>query len=98
MSLCSWRSALVLRSTAQLRLPMVYNVRSYARLAKSSPIKHKSVHALPDELKELRNWMKDFKPQSLPKDLCKVSFSRSSGPGGQNVNKYELYPHDTDVG
>ncbi|KAI4229650.1 MAG: hypothetical protein L6R36_000697 [Xanthoria steineri] len=34
-----------------------------------------------------REWLKGFGPSNLPKNSCEVSFSRSSGPGGQNVNK-----------
>jgi protein subunit release factor B len=41
-----------------------------------------------DAVKELQVWHKYFIPEDFPKELCTVSFSRSSGPGGQNVNKY----------
>ncbi|KAL8750019.1 MAG: hypothetical protein Q9199_007332 [Rusavskia elegans] len=34
-----------------------------------------------------RGWLKGFGPSTLPKKSCEISFSRSSGPGGQNVNK-----------
>ncbi|KAI9724253.1 MAG: hypothetical protein M1828_003677 [Chrysothrix sp. TS-e1954] len=40
-----------------------------------------------EELKRARTWIKDFNADTLPKSLYDVSFSRSSGPGGQNVNK-----------
>ncbi|KZT07619.1 uncharacterized protein LAESUDRAFT_650825 [Laetiporus sulphureus 93-53] len=32
-------------------------------------------------------WIFAFKMQQIPKSLVELSFSRSSGPGGQNVNK-----------
>jgi len=35
----------------------------------------------------LHLWISRLTVESMPKDLCKLSFSRSSGPGGQNVNK-----------
>ncbi|RPB25518.1 hypothetical protein L211DRAFT_806038, partial [Terfezia boudieri ATCC MYA-4762] len=38
-------------------------------------------------LKEARKWLSSFTPDSIPREYCDVSFSRSSGPGGQNVNK-----------
>lgn len=46
----------------------------------------------PDEVSandqtKARQWLATFGPQSLPRRLCEVSFSRSSGPGGQKVNK-----------
>ncbi|SAM05701.1 hypothetical protein [Absidia glauca] len=33
------------------------------------------------------HWISQFNKDNLPKDQISVSFSRSSGPGGQNVNK-----------
>lgn len=39
------------------------------------------------EQRAARAWMTTFTPESIPKSICEVSFSRSSGPGGQNVNK-----------
>ncbi|KAK1783287.1 hypothetical protein QBC45DRAFT_400187 [Copromyces sp. CBS 386.78] len=41
----------------------------------------------PDELAEARRWHKSFQPSTLPQG--DTSFSRSSGPGGQHVNKTE---------
>ncbi|KAL8780244.1 MAG: hypothetical protein Q9194_001007 [Teloschistes cf. exilis] len=34
-----------------------------------------------------RKWLQDFNTDTIPRNLCEISFSRSSGPGGQNVNK-----------
>lgn len=47
---------------------------------------------LPDEFSEEdhiegRNWLDGFNINTIPRSLGDVSFSRSSGPGGQNVNK-----------
>lgn len=39
------------------------------------------------ELAAARQWLKKLDPDTIPRDICEVSFSRSSGPGGQNVNK-----------
>lgn len=39
-----------------------------------------------DELTEARSWYASFNESSLPKG--QTSYSRSSGPGGQHVNKY----------
>lgn len=41
----------------------------------------------PEELAEARSWRKAFSIHNLPKG--QASYSRSSGPGGQNVNKLE---------
>ncbi|KAJ9130282.1 hypothetical protein NKR19_g9963 [Coniochaeta hoffmannii] len=40
-----------------------------------------------DELDEARRWRQSFQPSSIPKG--QTVFSRSSGPGGQHVNKTE---------
>lgn len=47
---------------------------------------------LPDEFSEAdhleaRHWLDEFNINTIPRSLGDVSFSRSSGPGGQNVNK-----------
>ncbi|KAL8810168.1 MAG: hypothetical protein Q9223_000325 [Gallowayella weberi] len=34
-----------------------------------------------------RDWLKTFGRNTIPRKSCAISFSRSSGPGGQNVNK-----------
>ncbi|KAK3319899.1 hypothetical protein B0T19DRAFT_433277 [Cercophora scortea] len=41
----------------------------------------------PEQLAEAREWHKSLQPSSLPRG--NTSFSRSSGPGGQHVNKTE---------
>ena len=40
-----------------------------------------------EELKAAREWLAKLHSKSIPRHICEVSFSRSSGPGGQNVNK-----------
>jgi len=34
-----------------------------------------------------RTWLSKFSIHTIPRKLCGITFSRSSGPGGQNVNK-----------
>ncbi|KAJ5551164.1 hypothetical protein N7535_000893 [Penicillium sp. DV-2018c] len=34
-----------------------------------------------------REWLRTLNAKSIPRNICEISFSRSSGPGGQNVNK-----------
>ena len=41
-----------------------------------------------EDHREARTWLASFNPNMLPKNICEVTFSRSSGPGGQSVNKY----------
>ncbi|KAH8693036.1 peptidyl-tRNA hydrolase domain protein [Talaromyces proteolyticus] len=40
-----------------------------------------------EELKKAREWLANFSRNTIPRSICTASFSRSSGPGGQNVNK-----------
>ena len=43
-----------------------------------------------EELSAARRWLAKLNPDTIPRTICDVTFSRSSGPGGQNVNKYAL--------
>jgi hypothetical protein len=40
-----------------------------------------------EEYAAAREWASNFKPGSLPRDLAQTRFDRSSGKGGQHVNK-----------
>ncbi|KAF2768510.1 hypothetical protein EJ03DRAFT_328171 [Teratosphaeria nubilosa] len=40
-----------------------------------------------EELDAARKWLAKLDPDTIPRNICDISFSRSSGPGGQNVNK-----------
>lgn len=39
------------------------------------------------EIDNSKKWLENFKHDDIPKNLFEISYSRSSGPGGQNVNK-----------
>ncbi|OAG02659.1 uncharacterized protein CC84DRAFT_1166491 [Paraphaeosphaeria sporulosa] len=43
--------------------------------------------ASPEELQAARRWLAQLHAETIPKSIGELSFSRSSGPGGQNVNK-----------
>ncbi|ETS73752.1 hypothetical protein PFICI_14698 [Pestalotiopsis fici W106-1] len=53
------------------------------------PVRHQAFDAAfdQDDLAEARKWYSSFKENELPKG--QTSYSRSSGPGGQHVNKTE---------
>jgi hypothetical protein len=40
-----------------------------------------------EDLSAARKWLANLNPDTIPRNLCEITFSRSSGPGGQNVNK-----------
>lgn len=40
-----------------------------------------------EDLATARKWLADLTPDTIPRSLSEITFSRSSGPGGQNVNK-----------
>jgi protein subunit release factor A len=41
----------------------------------------------PWSYKEATEWQQAFNQGQIPKEHVSIAFSRSSGPGGQNVNK-----------
>ncbi|KIK58102.1 hypothetical protein GYMLUDRAFT_171801 [Collybiopsis luxurians FD-317 M1] len=63
-------------------------VRRAFSIVKSLPIPP-NIAALegPADWADARKWISQFEAESIPKTLVELSFSRSSGPGGQNVNK-----------
>jgi peptidyl-tRNA hydrolase ICT1 len=40
------------------------------------------------DLDSAREWFRRFNKSTIPKKIAKTEFSRSSGAGGQKVNKY----------
>ena len=49
------------------------------------------IDASEEELQVARKWLANLHTETIPKSVGELSYSRSSGPGGQNVNKYALY-------
>ncbi|KAK4973321.1 hypothetical protein LTR66_011183 [Elasticomyces elasticus] len=65
---------------ARARLFSAIPARSYAH-------GKNAVNATEDELAAARAWLAAFDAETIPRSIAEISFSRSSGPGGQNVNK-----------
>jgi len=40
-----------------------------------------------DDMKAARRWIDELRKSTIPREEVSLSFARSSGPGGQNVNK-----------
>ncbi|KAF2470270.1 uncharacterized protein BDR25DRAFT_161786, partial [Lindgomyces ingoldianus] len=40
-----------------------------------------------EDIQAARRWLEKLSAETVPKTIAELSFSRSSGPGGQNVNK-----------
>ena len=40
-----------------------------------------------EDLAAARRWLSKLDVHTVPRHLCEIAFSRSGGPGGQNVNK-----------
>jgi hypothetical protein len=47
-----------------------------------------NLRATESDVSVARKWLAELHEASLPSSIGEVSYSRSSGPGGQNVNKF----------
>jgi hypothetical protein len=56
------------------------HAHSYAGLP-SPPVLHSL--ETPEDMNQARDWIARFRSETIPKALVELSFSRSSGPGGQ---------------
>ncbi len=87
---------------------MLRNVTQYASLQhrhirlrnatiwRASSTSHRAGNVDEDELRAARQWLAKLDADTIRNNAtCDISFSRSSGPGGQNVNKSvnTEYPH-----
>jgi hypothetical protein len=76
----------------QSRVYFSSSVRTYAKVDRKNPTQHKlRSHQMDDSLKNLQSWLLRFSPVQFPKEICTVTFNRSTGPGGQNVNKLSSF-------
>lgn len=66
------------------QLPQAISIRWFAAARKTVR------NAKEEELQAARRWLDELHAETIPKHIGELSFSRSSGPGGQNVNKYVL--------
>jgi hypothetical protein len=84
-SACQWT---MLRNVALFRsLPKAPYFTTYRHFAT-----RRGGDATDEQLDAARKWLKKLDPDTIPRNICDISFSRSSGPGGQNVNKYSSLP------
>jgi peptidyl-tRNA hydrolase ICT1 len=60
------------------------SIRQHARAFAS---KRRPADYSDEDLAAARKWLADLNPDTIPRSLSEITFSRSSGPGGQNVNK-----------
>ena len=76
----SWNHGNILKTACLLPQPLRLLTTQPGLLVESSK----------DDQSEARRWLATFNQSTIPRSLCQITFSRSSGPGGQNVNKYIL--------
>ncbi|KAJ5132648.1 hypothetical protein N7448_006806, partial [Penicillium atrosanguineum] len=77
------------RGRAMLRqLQPLQHFRRFASSVPSvAPGSHASTKSADLDFELARQWLKSLNSRTIPRHLGQISFSRSSGPGGQNVNK-----------
>ncbi|KAJ3555344.1 hypothetical protein NM688_g2627 [Phlebia brevispora] len=61
--------------------------RAYVKDASFPPPPNLTILETPEQNAQARVWIEQFKSHTIPRELVDLAFSRSSGPGGQNVNK-----------
>lgn len=62
---------------------------SATALPAALPAAHRVASSARDELQTARAWLDQLHAEAIPlRSIGELTFSRSSGPGGQNVNKY----------
>lgn len=47
----------------------------------------KEVKIPPEQIQRINDWIDKFNKDTVPKSCMSIQYVRSSGPGGQNVNK-----------
>jgi len=66
-----------------------WKIRDFKNVWVARNLRHSSGIAPGEhDISEARKWLMQFNENSLPPNIGDVTYSRSSGPGGQNVNKY----------
>lgn len=78
------------RSIASATRPSLFQGTCNPAIVRRSFLSHRQHNsdATEEEIAAARKWVDEFHPEAIPKNIGEISFSRSSGPGGQNVNKY----------
>jgi hypothetical protein len=74
------------RSARQAKYGLSLNIASIVRRMSTPslpPPPDLKFLATPEDNQKARGWLNTFKERQIPKELVAMSFSRSSGPGGQ---------------
>jgi hypothetical protein len=86
---CLFPLTTMLRCPARPLVSLLLSARPLLLLAATRPfaVQTSAGDATVEDLEAARRWLEKLDPDTIPKSICDLSFSRSSGPGGQNVNK-----------
>ena len=77
----------MLAALIMIRIPVQLTKRVYLpRFLSTKP--NPSENFSEQDQSDAREWLSKFTIETIPRRLGQLTFSRSSGPGGQNVNKY----------
>ena len=72
----------VVRSAHRRHVPLQRVVRWISNTGIPRPPDLKTLES-PEDNVRARSWLEDFKSRAIPKEFVELSYSRSSGPGGQ---------------
>lgn len=83
-------TGLLSRSTILSHFPprKAFQISTIKRFNTNIARNHDPVELNEEDVEECRHWLSQFDAKTFPRSLGELSYSRSSGPGGQNVNKY----------
>jgi len=70
-----------------LQRPLSLSLSQQIIISRFSNSNSNSYSYSPSELRKVTEWVQKFQIQDIPVDSFQISFARSRGPGGQNVNK-----------
>ncbi|KAG7089964.1 hypothetical protein E1B28_011589 [Marasmius oreades] len=77
----------MLRTRLRLPRPPPSSIQRYSHYKPLPTPPNLSIIETPEDSQKARSWISQFKQSPIPRKSVELSFSASSGPGGQHVNR-----------